>query len=582
MVHLYPRLLLLFLPVFLIGCAPAPAPAERAPSPAMVSAAHPLAVDAGLAMIQQGGSALDAAIATQAMLNLVEPQSSGIGGGGFLLHWEQAAQNILAYDGRETAPAATKPDIFMAKKNQPRSFIEAVIGGQSVGVPGLVAMLSAAHQKHGRLAWKKLFQPAIKQAQEGFPISRRLAYLIARDPFLKKSPQTRKLFFKKTKSGWQPRKQGEIIKNPDFAKSLTLIAEKKSNVFYQGALAKKITKAVGGQNGFSLQDLAAYQPKMRKILCRPYRQYKICAMPPPSSGGITLLQILGMLEHFDIAQYAPQSAQAVHLISEASRLAYADRGHYIADPDFFSVPVDAMLAPDYLRNRAQMIDLKKAQSKIPAGDLLTPRPPSQDERALPSTTHISVIDHHGNAAALTSSIEGPFGSHIMVDGFFLNNEMTDFSFRPHRQNQPIANAVAAGKRPLSSMTPTFVFAPDGKLFAVVGSPGGRRIIAYVAQTIIALIDWQQSMQQAISLPRHVALGSAHRQGDMIEIETGSKLEALAPQLKGLGHQVKPTIFTSGLHAIRIVDGKIDGGADPRRDGIAKKIMPPPSEASREE
>ena len=569
MVPLYLRLLLLSLPVFFIGCAPA-----RAPSPAMVSAAHPLAVDAGLAMIQQGGSAIDAAIATQAMLNLVEPQSSGIGGGGFLLHWEQAAQNILAYDGRETAPAATKPDVFMAKNNKTQSFLEAVIGGQSVGVPGLVAMLADAHQKHGRLAWKKLFQPAIKQAQKGFPISRRLAYLIARDPFLKKFPQTRKLFFRKTKSGWQPRQQGEIIKNPDFAKTLTLIAEKKSNVFYHGALARKITKAVGGHNGFSLQDLAAYQSKMRKVLCRPYRRYKICAMPPPSSGGITLLQILGILEHFDLAQYAPQSAQAVHLISEASRLAYADRGHYIADPDFFSVPVDAMLAGDYLRRRAEMINLKAARRKIPAGDLLTPRPPSQDERALPSTTHISVIDHHGNAAALTSSIEGPFGSHVMVGGFFLNNEMTDFSFRPHRQNQPIANAVAAGKRPLSSMTPTFVFAPDGKLFAIVGSPGGRRIIAYVAQTIIALIDWQQSMQQAISLPRHVALGAAHRQGDMIEIETGSRLEALVPQLEALGHQVKPTILTSGLHAIRIVEGQIDGGADPRRDGVAKKIMPP--------
>ncbi len=547
--------------------------ADTPPRAAMIAAAHPLAVDAGLAMLAKGGSAVDAAIAVQMMLNLVEPQSSGIGGGGFLLHWDEQQKKISVYDGRETAPAGTQPDIFMKEKNIPQSFIKAVIGGQSVGVPGLVAMLAAIHEKHGRLPWKQLFEPAIKQARQGFPISRQLAFLIARDPFLKKSPAARKLFFKKTKSGLRPRREGGIIKNPDFANILTLLAEKKSKGFYRGALAQKITKAVGGYNGFSRQDLASYQPKTRDVLCRPYRRYKICAMPPPSSGGLTLLQILGIVEHFDLAQIAPQSAQAVHLISEASRLAYADRGHYIADPDFFPVPINAMLAPDYLRRRAQQISLDKAQSKISAGHLLTPRPPSQDERAQPSTTHFSIIDHHGNAVALTSSIEGPFGSHIMVGGFFLNNEMTDFSFRPRRGSQPIANAVAAGKRPLSSMTPTFVFAPDGKLFAVIGSPGGRRIIAYVAQTVIALIDWQKSMQEAISLPRHVALGSAHRKGDIVEVEIGTKLEALAPQLEKIGHQVKAIHFTSGLHGIRIVEGNIDGGADPRRDGVAKKIMP---------
>ncbi len=544
---------------------------DTPPRAGMIAAAHPLAVDAGLAMLARGGSAIDAAIAVQAMLNLVEPQSSGIGGGGFLLHWDEKQQNLSVYDGRETAPAGTKADLFMDKNNQPRSFIEAVLGGQSVGVPGLVAMLARAHDHHGRLPWADLFAPAIKQARRGVKISRRLAQLIAFDPFLKKSSEARKLFFRQTESGLAPRKQGDVFKNPQFADTLTLIADKKLDGFYRGPLAEKITQAVGGRNGFSGQDLAAYRTKMRDVICGAYRKYKICAMPPPSSGGITLLQILGILEHFDLAQYRSNSAQAIHLISEASRLAYADRGHYIADPDFFPVPVKKMLAPDYLRQRAELINPKKAQAKFSAGHLLTPRPPSQDERALPSTTHISILDPQGNAVALTSSIEGPFGSHIMVGGFFLNNELTDFSFRPQLRGQKIANAPAAHKRPLSSMTPTFIFAPDGKLFAVIGSPGGRRIIAYVAQTIIALIDGQKSMQEAIALPRHTALGAANRQADMIEVESGTQLEKIIPQLEALGHRVKAVSLVSGLHGIKITKDDVTGGADPRRDGSVKSF-----------
>ena len=499
------------------------------------------------------------------MLNLVEPQSSGIGGGGFLLFWDKARQQIIAYDGRETAPAHIRSDVFLDDAGQPKNFFKAVLGGQSVGVPSLLAMLAAAHKKYGRLPWRDLFQPTIERARQGFPISPRLAQWIKRDDFLKQT-KARQLFFDKNLN---PRRQGEIIKNPAFAETLEQIAEHGSDIFYQGMIADHIVQAVGGKNRFSKKDMTSYRPKQRDILCRSYRRYQICAMPPPSSGGITLLQILGMAEHFDLSQYPPNSVEAIHLISEASRLAYADRGHYIADPDFFAVPIEKLLAPDYLKARAQKIKLNKAMKTIRAGKLLDPVPPSQDDRSAASTTHLSIIDQYGNAVALTSSIEGPFGSHIFVDGFFLNNELTDFSFRPQRRGRKIANAVQGGKRPLSSMTPTLIFAPDGSLFATLGSPGGKRIIAYVAQTIIALIDWQMPMQAAIDLPRHVALGAANRNGDIVELEP--QLAAKAEALAQIGHRIKMTPLFSGLHGVRVKHGRMDGGADPHRDGAAMPL-----------
>lgn len=536
---------------------------------AMVAAAHPLAVEAGLAMIKKGGTAVDAAIASQMVLGLVEPQSSGLGGGGFLLSFESRQQKITMWDGRETAPKATKDNVFLEGPNRRMNFFKAVIGGQSVGVPGLVAMLSAVHKESGALPWKDLFTPAIKLAKNGFPISARLAWWIKRDEFLKKTA-AKNLFFDKLSN---PRKQGEIIKNPYFANALEIIADKGADGFYLGDIASDIVRSVGGKNGFSKKDMKDYRPKKRKNLCRFYRGYKICSQPPPSSGGIVLLQILGMLEHFDIKKLQPNSADAVHLISEASRLSYADRGHYIADPDFFTVPIKKLLNKNYLQARAKTISPIRAIKKIKAGKLIDPMPPSQDERSLPSTTHLSVVDTKGNAVSLTSSIEGPFGSHIFLSkwGFFLNNEMTDFSFVPDIDGNKIANRVEGGKRPLSSMTPTIIFAPNGKLFAVLGSPGGRRIPTFVAQTIIALIDWELPMQAAINLPRHTALGSANFLGDVIELEESDESESLALALRKKNHRIIIKPLISGLHGVRVLKKSIDGGADPRRDGVALGI-----------
>ncbi len=530
---------------------------------AVVSSAHPLATQAGIEIIKKGGNAIDAAIATHLVLSLVEPQSSGLGGGGFLLSYNKKKNAITSWDGRETAPRGTKENVFM-DSGKPQNFISAVVGGQSVGVPSVLAMFARAHKQEGALAWHTLFQPAIKLAQQGFPISPRLAWWLQRDGFLKKT-HARNLFFDEN---GKPRKEGDIVKVPAFAQTLKIIAQKGIQPFYQGAIADDIVKAVGGKNNFSKKDLTLYQPKIRKNLCGTYRQYKICAMPPPSSGALTLLQMLTMLESFPLSQLKPNSLEARHLIAEASRLAYADRARYIADPDFFAVPREKLLSKRYLKKRAQKIKRNKALKKITAGRLMNPLPPSQDEKPFPSTTHLSVVDRQGNGVALTASIEGPFGSHIFVKerGFFLNNELTDFSFRPERNGQKIANRAQAGKRPLSSMTPTLIFTPEGELFAVLGSPGGRRIIAYVALTTIALIDWQMTMQEAINLPHHTALGLANRSGDVIELEP--ELKHLKTPLEKIGHRVVVKPLISGLHGVRIKNKIIDGGADPRRDGTA--------------
>lgn len=534
----------------------------------MVSSAHPLASEAGIKIMAQGGNALDAALAAQLVLSLVEPQSSGIGGGAFMLLYDKASGKVINWDGREAAPAGAQGSVFMESNNAARmNFFKAVLGGQSVGVPSLLKMMEAAHRRHGHLAWEKLFAPAVRLAREGFPISPRLAWWLKRDSFLKQSgADVAKIFFDGTTRA--PRKEGEIIKNPAFADTLERVAKGGAKAFYQGAIAKDIIAAVGGKNNFSQKDLDAYEAKQRAPLCGDYKGYKICSAAPPSSGGVALLQILGVLEHFNLAGLASDDPEAIHFISEASRLAYADRGVYLADPDFFSVPIKKLVSKKYLKRRAKLIYISRKIKSPKAGRLMRRPPPSQDERALPSTTHLSVVDKNGNAVSLTSSIEGPFGSHIFVRGFFLNNELTDFSFIPNRHGRNIANRVEGGKRPLSSMTPTLVFAPDGTLFATLGSPGGRRIIAYVAQTIIALIDWNKSMQEAIDLPRHTALGSAHHISDRIELELPLAGAGLKQALEQKGHQVVVQPLTSGLHGIRIVRGKLDGGADARRDGVA--------------
>ena len=531
----------------------------------MVSTAHPLASEAGRTILRKGGSAVDAAIAAQLVLSLVEPQSSGLGGGGFLLHHDPRTRLTTSYDGRETAPSSANARLFLGESGAPMGFAEAVLSGRAVGVPGLVAMLQKAHNAHGTLPWEQLFEPALALAEDGFAMSPRLRVMVERMPHLKREPKLHTYFYT-DEEGVKP--VGTLLANPDYADSLRLLAKGGAKSFYEGALARAITQRVaqqtGSRNTLALSDLASYEAKERAPVCLGYRVYTVCSMGPPSSGGLTVLQILGILERFDMARVKPASAKAIHLISEASRLAYADRNLYIADPDQVRIP-NGLLDKDYLKIRAALIDPRKAMGAAKAGS-----PPGTGPLALapdahpgrPSTTHLSVIDAKGRAVSFTSSVEGPFGSGIVAGGFFLNNQLTDFSFLPVRNGRRVANAPAAGKRPRSSMAPTLVFDETGALYATIGSPGGSRIIAYVAQTLVALLDWDMDMQAAIDLPRHV-----NRNGPT-ELERDTDLWRIAPALETMGHAVKIRPLTSGLHGVRVTPAGFDGGADPRREGVA--------------
>ena len=536
----------------------------------MIAAANPLAAGAGREILRAGGSAVDAAIATQLVLGLVEPQSSGIGGGAFLLHYDRANNAVEAYDGRETAPAEIEPDIFLDREGRPRRFLDAVVGGQSVGVPGVMRMLELAHRDHGNLSWARLFGPAIRLAREGFAISPRLHFLIGYAKHLADFLPTRAYFF--TADG-KPKQAGSLLRNPEYADTLDLIARNGADAFYQGQIAASIAAAVwstkrnpGRMTRF---DLANYRAKKREALCRRYRGWRVCGMPPPTSGGLAVLQILGLLERFDLAKLGAGTPGSVHLISEASRLAFADRQLHAADPDFVRVPVQALLDPRYIARRSRAISptgrIESVAPGNPARDrkARAPGPPAADDAyELPSTSHVSVVDADGNAVSMTSSIENVFGARLMVRGFLLNNQLTDFSFYPVQDGRKVANRVAPGKRPRSSMSPTLVFDDRDKLYMVVGSPGGTGIIGYVAKTLIGVLDWGLDMQRAIALPNHI-----NRYGP-IEIEAGTGLLAIAPALKALGHDVRPRRLNSGLHGIRLIPAGLEGGADPRREGVA--------------
>ena len=547
-----------------LGCATSDGPIL--PKKYAISAANPHASRAGLGMLRAGGSAVDAAIAAQAVLTLVEPQSSGIGGGAFLLHYSRKAREVEAYDGRETAPSAAGPDLFLGADEKPLKFYDAVIGGRSVGTPGVLRMLELAHEKHGRLSWARLFDPAIALAANGFQISPRLHYFIGRAKGLKRYAAARRYFF--TPDG-KPKPAGSILKNPDYAATLRLIAKRGADGLYLGPLARRIVNAVQGAKAnpgsLSLADLRKYRAVNRQSLCRRYRQWNICTMGPPTSGGITTLQILGLLERFDLARLKPGSVRAVHLISEAGRLAFADRAAYIADSDFMSVPVDGLLQRNYLAARSELISAARSMGKaLPGapGRRKAEIPAVSDAIELPSTSHLSVVDADGNAVSMTSSVENIFGSRLMVGGFMLNNQLTDFSFRPEIDGRKVANRVQPGKRPRSSMAPTIVLDGDDKLVLALGSPGGSRIIGFVARALIATLDWRLGLEQAFALPNHV-----NRNGPT-DLEKGTALEVIAPGLEALGHEVRIRRITSGLHGVRATPLGYDAAADPRREGVA--------------
>ena len=531
----------------------------------MVVAANPLAAQAGLDILHQGGNAVDAAVAVQMVLTLVEPQSSGIGGGGFLLSFDGKSRSLTSYDGRETAPAAATADMFLHADGTPMGYEEAVVGGLSVGVPGALRMLERVHREHGHLPWAQLFEPAIKLADEGFSVSPRLHEELADDEGLKRLPAAAGYFYQ---ADGTPLPVGTLLHNPALAETLRSIAKDGADTLYRGRIADDIVAAVTTsplQPAHMTQaDLAGYEVKAREPVCAPYRQWRVCSMAPPSSGGIAVLQILRLLERFDLKGMAPESAPAVHLIAEAGRLAFADRDRYVADPDKVAVPTAQLLGEAYLQDRSQLIQPDHDLGKAPAGTL---RQQSGWAAPLPqfeplSTSQISIVDSEGNAVSFTTTVEGPFGSKLFVDGFLLNNQLTDFSFKPERDGQPVVNRVEPGKRPRSAMSPTMVFDRDGKLLLVVGSPGGASIISYVAKTLIGALDWGLDPQAAADLPNF-----ANRNG-ATELEKGTALEALAPQLQAMGHEVKLTDMTSGVAIIGVTPEGLVGGADSRREGVA--------------
>ncbi len=544
----------------------------------LAAAAHPAAVKAGFAVLEEGGTAVDAAIAMQAVLSLVEPQSSGIGGGGFLLFYDRKSGRVTAFDGRETAPRAVDETLFLDPDGKPMAFMDAALGGRAVGVPGVMRMLALAHRRHGRLPWTRLFAPAIRLAEEGFPVSPRLHAVLARHAaFFRKrgitSPEqlgeAGPYFFTK---GLKPKPVGAVLKNRAYARSLRLLAERGVEEFYTGSIARDIVRAVR-ENPFSpgkmtLADLAAYEAVAEPPLCGRYRVYRLCAMGPPSSGGSTMLAMLGILEGFDLARMRPWGLRAVHLYAEASRLAYADRDRYTADARFYPVPLPGLIDRDYLARRRQLILPDRAMTTVAPG-----HPPGAREAGAgagpdhPATSHLVAVDREGNAVTFTTTVQIAFGSFVMVDGFLLNNQLTDFDFNPRdEQGRPVANRPEGGKKPRSSMTPTFVFGPQGRLVMGIGSPGGSRIISYVTKTVIGVLDWKMPIEQAIAAPN--LLG----RGDTLAIEKDTALEALAPALEAMGHRIRREEMVSGLHGFTVrydADGRphYRGGADPRREGI---------------
>lgn len=552
----------------------------------MAVTANAHATDAAVAMLRRGGSAVDAMIAAQLVLGLVEPQASGIGGGALMLYWDRQSQRLHYFDARETAPAAVDENYFLRDSGEPLAFLDAVIGGHAVGTPGIVKLLAAAHERHGKLPWADLFQPAIALAEKGFSISPRLHTLLEETPRLLESPSLRAYFFQ---ADGTPKPAGTLLQNHAYAKTLQLLARDGEAAFYRGPLARAIVDAVqrdpNRSGALALGDLAAYKTIERAPLCMDYREYKLCGAAPPSSGATTVFAIMGMLQRFTPAARAPNTAEFAHLFAEASRLAFADRDTYVADPDFVAVPAAGLIAPDYLAARAKLIDPQRAAPMVSAGHPALPLQRAPPEKAaarhyltaaspeLISTSHLSIVDAAGNALSMTTTIESAFGSRILVDGFFLNNQLTDFSFTPRgTDGKRVANRIEPGKRPRSSMAPVIVFRA-GKPVLLLGSPGGARIIDYVAKTLLYSLDNQMSPQTAIASPHIVAMNRDVELEQRSGGEFGTTaLDELKAALEKRGHNVKIAPQSSGLNAIWIeekkrIEGKrLTGSSDPRREG----------------
>ena len=511
----------------------------------IISTSHPQASKIGRDILNKGGSAMDAVIAVQMVLNLVEPQSSGIGGGGFLLYFDKKSSNLSFYDGREIAPSKIKKEFFLDNNGDPLKFYDIAIGGMGIGVPGIVSMLEMGHQDYGLLKWKNLFEPAIKLSENGFKISPRLNNAINKDKYLHFFPQSKKYFYKK---------KFDVLKNPNFANTLRIISLKKSKGFYQGIIAKNIVYAA--QNSpikkgiIELNDLKNYEAKKRKPLCGKYRKYKICSAPLPSAGGFSILQVLGILEEFELPK--DKINENIHLILEASKYSYNDRYKYLGDPAFSNIKINNFLSKEYLKQIASQISInKKTELNIKI----------KNESFLPtSTTHFSIADTHGNIASITSSIENTFGSRLMTNGFLLNNQLSDFNFKIEKDLFK-NNIIEPGKKPLSSMSPTIVFDKNNNVRMVIGSPGGKSIIMYVIKTIIAVLDWEMGIQEAVDFPNFSIFN------DKILIEKKRFNEEFKKYFSNLDYLIVEKELNSGLNGFEIKDNIMFGAADKRRNGL---------------
>lgn len=530
----------------------------------VVSAADPRAAAAGQEILRAGGSASDAAMAMMLALTVVEPQSSGIGGGGFLVHHNGRSGQIETIDGREKAPSSATPQLFLTSEGKPMSFMQAAPGGRSVGVPGNIALMGRAHAKWGKIKWAKLFEPAIRLADDGFTVS---PILEGRLAMLSKLwadfPEARAIY-------WQdgrPKKAGDVVKNPALANHLRTLARGGPKAFYSGQNAQAIIAAAAGTKRnptvITRKDISSYKVRDRAAVCTTYRIYRVCGMGPPSSGATTVFQILGMLERFDMKALGGNNPKSWHLIAEAMMLAYADREKYLGDPDFVQVPVAGLLDKTYIASRSAMISPDTSLAEYRAGN-----PPGAAPRTagisgeVSGTTHFVAVDKAGNMASMTSTVEGPFGSQLIANGYFLNNELTDFTFVPEKDGALVANRVEAGKRPLSSMSPTIVYGPDGKVILAVGSAGGKRIIMHVAKTLIGVLDFGLSARDAIALP------NIYFAGEAVQVESGTSLDTLRPALSGLGRMVVASELGSKVNAIEWTPQGWRGAADPRSEGVA--------------